>query len=289
MLLREGGNIRWSGTFGVQTPLGRRLPWIRALVANRGPVCDDHQLWQAATEKLVEQMRQENFVYLDVFPEWSRPADVDHPLFMDDRDWHSTGSPRASLRLDLTASEDELFANFRKISRYEIRRTERSGAVVSTASSDAEIGEFLRIYERTATQKGFAPDPIDDVRRIIRWLISSDARGALLMARASGFVHGGAVIVRCGRRCWYIWGASDRDEQIAVGHILQWKALQWAKSHGCTEYDFGGYTPGATSGPAWFKEGFGGRVVHFVAPHRRVIDAKRYGVFRVISKIASGV
>jgi len=72
---------------------------------------------------------------------------------------------------------------------------------------------------------------------------------------------------------------------MTIGHILQWHALLWAKSHGCTEYDFGGYTPGATSGPAWFKEGFGGTVVHLVTPYRRVIDSKRYNIIRVLSKI----
>jgi lipid II:glycine glycyltransferase (peptidoglycan interpeptide bridge formation enzyme) len=72
---------------------------------------------------------------------------------------------------------------------------------------------------------------------------------------------------------------------VNVGHILQWHALQWAKSNGCSEYDFGGYTPGATSGPAWFKAGFGGTVVHFVAPHRRVIRTGAYRVFSLLSRI----
>lgn len=74
---------------------------------------------------------------------------------------------------------------------------------------------------------------------------------------------------------------------MTVGHILQWRAILWAKSHGCTEYDFGGYTPGATSGPAWFKEGFGGTLVHLVAPHRRVTEWKRHSIFRVVSGICS--
>jgi lipid II:glycine glycyltransferase (peptidoglycan interpeptide bridge formation enzyme) len=109
------------------------------------------------------------------------------------------------------------------------------------------------------------------------------------MARASGILYGGAVIARSGRRCWYIWGATDRDENLATGHILQWRALLWAKSQGCTEYDFGGYTPGATSGPAWFKEGFGGTAVHLVCAHRRVLDPKRYNFLRAISKLNSWI
>ena len=259
---------------------------MRALIANRGPVCDDHQLWEAAAEELAQNMREESFAYLDVVPEWVWQTDGDHPSFANHAKWQAIGKQRASLRLDLRAGEDEISANFRKVSRYEVRRAERFGTTVSAASSDTEIEEFLSIYQRMAIQKGFTPDSIDDSRRIIHWLTGSESRGALLMGRAKGIAHGGIVIARSGRRCWYIWGANDR-EHMPVGHILQWKALQWAKSHGCTEYDFGGYTPGATSGPSWFKEGFGGTAVHLVSQHRRVIEPRRYNIFRVLTKISS--
>ncbi|HXJ89012.1 MAG TPA: GNAT family N-acetyltransferase [Candidatus Binatia bacterium] len=287
VLLRKDGKIHWLGTFGVQTPLGRRFPWIRALIANRGPVCDDHQLWEAVVEQLAEDMRQERFAYLDVMPEWIWQTDGDHPSLSNQSKWNRIGNQRASLRVDLKADEDEIFANFRKISRYEVRRAERFGTTVSTASTDAEIDEFLRVYERMAIWKGFTPDAIEEVRRIIHWLMASESRGALLIGRVRDAVHGGAVIARCGRRCWFVWGANVREEHVTIGHILQWHALLWAKSHGCTEYDFGGYTPGATSGPAWFKEGFGGTVVHLITPYRRVIDPKRYNVVRVLSRISS--
>lgn len=286
MLARQDGRIRWLGTFGLQTPLGRTFPWIRALIANRGPVCDDDRLWEAAAEELAERLREERFAYVDVLPEWIQQCDGDDPQFENHATWHCIGQPRASLRLDLRASEDEIFANFRKTSRYEVRRAERSGATVSIASSDRDIDEFLDLYQRMAARKGFNPNPIDNMRRVIRWLIGSESRGALLIGRIGSMIHGGAVIARSGRRCWYILGASDREEHMSVGHILQWRALLWAKSHGCTEYDFGGYTPGATSGPAWFKEGFGGTPVQLVSSHRRVIEPKRYNIIRLISKLS---
>lgn len=287
MLVRNDGRIRWLGTFGVQRPLGRTFPWLRALTANRGPVCDDHRVWEAAAEELAENIREESYAYLDVLPEWIGQADGDHPNFADHSKWQSIGKPRASLRLDLNAAEPEIFANFRKTTRYEVRRAERSGTTIRTACTDSEIDEFLCVYQRMALQKGFTPNPIDNLRRVIRWLNASESRGTLLIGCAGAIVHGGVIVARSGRRCWYILGANDREEGAPVGHILQWKAILWAKSHGCTEYDFGGYTPGATSGPAWFKEGFGGTVVDLVPTHRRMIERKRYNLFRVISEVSS--
>ena len=286
-LIRKDGRICWLGTFVVQRLVDRRVPWVRALIANRGPVCDDSVLWGAAAEELARNMREESFAYLEVLPEWIRQADGDHPSFANNLEWHSIGSPRNSLRLDLQAAEDEIFANFRKTTRYEVRRAERSGTTVTAASSDREIDEFLDVYQRMAIQKNFVPGSIDNLRRVVRWLIGSESRGTLLIGCTGGIVHGGAIIARSGRRCWYILGANDREEGMSVGHILQWSAILWARSHGCTEYDFGGYTPGATSGPAWFKAGFGGRVVNLVGTHRRMIERKRYNVFRVVSGIKS--
>ncbi len=281
-LLRESGNIRWFVTLGQHSPLGSLFPWMRAAIANRGPVCDDFSLWQAATDELAEQMSRERFTYLDASPDWVQTPQVDRYPTPRDATWQEVGAERASLRLELTKSEDEIFSNFRKNSRYEIRRAERLGVSVAPASSDAEIDEFLTLYARLALRKGFAAEAPGDLRGSIRWLTTEESRGALLLARSENQVHGGAVIGRAGRRCWYVWGAADKHEHFNVGHILQWKALLWAKSHGCNDYDFGGYTPGATSGPAWFKAGFGGAVVHFVRPRRRVMRRGYYRMFNLV-------
>jgi Acetyltransferase (GNAT) domain len=286
-LLREGKKILWVGTFSVNSPLGWKVPWIRAAVATRGPVCDDRKLWEAAADDLAANMRWERLAYFDVSPDWMQPPEGKHPSCFDNSKWKCIGPQPASLRLDLSRSADQIFANFSKNTRYELRRAERSGATVRMATTDSEVDEFSRLYQGLAARKGFHPDSTEHLRRQIHWLMTAPSRGALLLARTDkdNVVRGGAVVGRAGRRCWYIWGASDKGQHLNVGHILQWNALQWAKSHGCIEYDFGGYTPGATSGPAWFKASFGGAVVYFVAPHRRVIRQGSFRVFSLLSRI----
>ena len=284
-LLQEGSKIRWFSTFGVHSPLGSALPWLRAVIANRGPVCDDYASWQAGTEEFVEQLRREGVTYCEASPDWVQTPESNLDSRLRDSGWQECGEQRASLRLDLTKREDEIFTNFRKNSRYEVRRAERLGVSVFSASADADIDEFSTVLARLAIRKGFTAQSPHDLRAAVRWLNTADSRGALLLARAEDRVYGGAVIGRAGKRCWYVWGAADKHEHFNVGHILQWKALLWAKSHGCAEYDFGGYTPGATSGPAWFKAGFGGKVVHFVRPHRKVIRRAYYRTLELIFRM----
>jgi len=285
VLLQEEKRIRWVGGFSVHSPLGWKVPWIRAAAANRGPVCDDRQLWADAVDQFSEQMRRDRFTFLDVSPDWIQDGTGEPVGLFNNPEWKLIGGEAASLRLNLNRSGDEIFANFSKNTRYEVRRAERAGATVTVAASDAEVDEFLRLYQELAARKGFQPDVAERQRRQIGWLMSVPSRGALLLARTEKAVLGGVVVARAGRRCWYIWGASDKRPQLNVGHILQWHALQWAKSQGCTEYDFGGYTPGATSGPAWFKAGFGGTAVRFTASRRRLLRPGTYRVFSLLSKI----
>ncbi len=284
VLLRQDGKIRWFASCGTLFPLGKRFPWFRALTLNRGPVCDDLELWRAGLEELVQHARENGFVYLEAAPDRLRQQESD-PAADFSQDWKLESGGRASLRLDLTKVDEELLAGLRKNTRYEVRRAERAEVSVEPTTKAADLEEFLELYVHMAGRKGFSADSPEDVGRIVRWLMTDPARGALLLARDRTSIAGGAVIVRSGKRCWYVWGASDKRDQFSAGHSLQWRAIQWARARGCTEYDFGGYTPGATTGPAFFKEGFGGEIVHFVPAHHRVIRRGYYRLFKALSKL----
>ena len=134
--------IRWFGSFGTHSPLGSSVPWIRAVVVNRGPVCDDHRLWHTATEEFIKQMRLEGITYCETIPDWVQTSGSSAENNLQDSGWQGLGEERSSLRLDLTKGSDEIFANLRKNSRYEIRRAERLGVSVVLASTDVDIEEF---------------------------------------------------------------------------------------------------------------------------------------------------
>jgi peptidoglycan pentaglycine glycine transferase (the first glycine) len=282
-LLRRANQICWFANCGTQFPLGTRLAGFSALTVNRGPVCDDREVWRNGLNELLEWVRGKGLVYFDVAPDWLRGPDT-HSVAELNQQWKPLGAGRVSLRLDLTKTPDELFAQFRKNTRYEVRRAERAAIAVGPSTERDDIEEFLRLYGRLAARKGFSADSPGHLRRVVGWLIAEPSRGALLLVREGKTAVGGAVIVRSGKRCWYVWGASEKHGQFSAGHLLQWQALLWAKAQGCTEYDFGGFTPGATSGPAWFKEGFGGQIVHFVPAYRYVLRRRPYRLFRILAR-----
>ena len=272
-MVRKDGHLRWYANCGVQYPLSTRVAMVRSVFVNRGPVCDDPDLWNASLHLLQRELSERGFVHLDVAPDWASLG----------CGGYGAGA-RASLRLDLKADEDQLFAGFRKNTRYEIRRAERLGVSVVKSNSPEQVEEFIALHQRMAERKNFSPDSADHIRHIVGWFMREQSRGALLMARHDGALLGGVVVVRAGQRCWYVWGATGRHDDVNAGHILQWHALRWAKSHGCTEYDFGGYTLGAASGPAWFKQGFGGRVVEFPPTRRSILRPWYHYLLRRLSR-----
>jgi hypothetical protein len=272
-LIQGDAEIRWYACAGIQYPLGRCFPCIRSVIINRGPVCDDPECWRTGLSEFLQCLKNE-FAYVDVSPDHvSLPSDG-----------VCLEKNRYSLRIDLTRDAESLLSSFRKVARYEVRRAERVGLEVGLATAEPETEAFLNLYARMAERKHFTADAASHMRDIIQWLQNEPERGALMLAKYEEAVLGGAVMVRSGRRCWYVWGASRKHTSFSSGHLLQWRAMLWAKTHGCTEYDFGGYTPGATSGPAWFKQGFGGSTVQFVPARREILKPRLYRLLQVMGR-----
>jgi hypothetical protein len=284
--LRRQGEIRWFALCGVFFPAGRYLRQIRALVINRGPVCDDTELRDSGLQHLIEQSRLRGFGCIDIAPEWTGDVGAAASAMLAETGWQSQASARSSLRLDLGQTSDRLLGSFRKATRYEIRRSEREEVEIRMTDADRdEREEWLRMYLDMAQEKQFEADQAGHTRQVLDWLAGEPQRGGLFLAKKNGKMLGGILVIRCAARCWYLLGATCKDSKFSVGHLLQWKAIQWAREHQCREYDFGGYQEAATTGPAFFKSGFGGRVVHFPPSHRYVLSPWQMRVCSLMAKV----
>ena len=274
-LLYVDGKLSWYASCGIFYPLGTRCSAIRALVARRGPVGDEMSSWPVGLRALAVAAKREGFTYVDVSPEIPDASAVQQVVAI--QRWKTATEPRVSLRVNLRYDLASVYAGFRKTTRHEIQKSEKMGVRIEITLDATDITRFLEMYRSMALRKAFAPDSLTHVAHVIRWLMDDPQRGALLLARRSDELLGGVVVVRAGKRCWYVWGATDvQASGISVGHQLQAKAMAWAKEHGCVEYDLGGYREGATSGPALFKRGFGGELTRFLPSQRKVMHPVRY-------------
>jgi len=171
----------------------------------------------------------------------------------------------------LEGREEALLESFKSKWRYNIRLAERRGIGVRLGG-EADLAAFYALYAQTGQRDGFLIRPFAYYADIWRgYLAAQDdpanpAGGALLLAEhpeEAGPVAG-IFLLRYGERAWYFYGASGEARRRDMpNHLLQWEGMRWAKTQGCTVYDWWG-APTAPEDPAdglqgvWrFKEGFG--------------------------------
>jgi lipid II:glycine glycyltransferase (peptidoglycan interpeptide bridge formation enzyme) len=107
------------------------------------------------------------------------------------------------------------------------------------------------------------------------------------------------MVFAYGSRAWYFYGASTEKERNRMPtYLLQWKAMQWARQRGCTQYDLWG-VPDADletleanftkrSDGLWgvyrFKRGFGGELIRAAGALDRPYNKPLYALYRLFMK-----
>jgi lipid II:glycine glycyltransferase (peptidoglycan interpeptide bridge formation enzyme) len=170
--------------------------------------------------------------------------------------------PRSSWLLNIDSDEDVLLAEMRQKTRYNIRLAARKGVTVREGG-EKDLDVFLRLYRETAERDDFFIHSRALYARMFS-LFRQAGNFCLLLAYAAEEPIAAVTLVRFGRTCWYVHGASsNRQRNLMAPHLLQWEAILRAKQWGCTLYDFRAVPDILREdqdmyGVYRFKEGFGG-------------------------------
>lgn len=190
-----------------------------------------------------------------------------------------------TVTLDLARSEADILAGMKPKWRYNLRLAEKKGVRVETgAPGDWRL--FYEMYRETSARDGFLIRPFVYYRDV--WQTMSDAgQAALFYARVGDEAVAGIILFWFAKRAWYFYGASrSAHRDLMPNHLLQWHSMQWAKAHGCTEYDFWG-APNVLDendsmyGVYKFKMGFGGEFVERIPAHDFVVNPALYWLYAV--------
>lgn len=178
----------------------------------------------------------------------------------------------ATVQVDLSQTEDELLANMKPKTRYNVRRGLRSGLTVRQGVS-ADARRFHALLVRTAERQGFTPNSL---QYFVDFQRAMPGDSELFLAEGASGPIAGILLVGFGDRVVYKRGAwSGRDGNLHPNELLHWTAMLWAKEAGYRYYDFDGIDPQVAaviaSGGALprealvsvsrFKLGFGGDIV----------------------------
>jgi len=170
--------------------------------------------------------------------------------------------------VDLTAGEDEILSRMKNKTRYNVRLSARRGVTVRDAGAE-ELDLWHKIATETAGRDRITLHAKSYFAALFEEAAGrSDTEIKLLVAEAEGKPLAAVILTIFGKRCIYHFGASRTEgRNLMPTFALQWEAMKYAKSAGCTVYDLLGIPP--TDDPKHplhglyrVKTGFGGTVVH---------------------------
>jgi hypothetical protein len=169
--------------------------------------------------------------------------------------------------VDLTASEEQMFARLDTNFRNAIRQADKHELQLDdqrrTLSEDT-IAEYYELAQTSARRTGEDLAPIEYYRCIYEAFHAS-RRCAVLFARHGGRAVAALLLLIDKQSAQFFAGVSHHEYlSMRVNNFIQWKAMQWLRSQGIKWYRLGPVFPELpddwpVSRVSWFKGRLGGQ------------------------------
>ena len=278
--------------------LYRRLPARLGCLAYvpRGPLIDwtDQSQVQGLLAALDAAARQRSCIALMVEPDLpDAPHHRERLKAAGFRPAPLTIQPARTIVVDIGPEEDQILRAMKSKTRYNTRLAARKGVTVREAT-EGDLPTFNTLMTTTGERDAFGVHAPDYYEAAFR-LFAPRGWARLLIAEVAQEPVAALMVFALASRAWYFYGASaNAHREKMPTYLLQWEAIRWAKSRGCTTYDLWG-VPDADEeqleaeftrrqdglwGVYRFKRGFGGRLLRAVGAWDRVYAPLRYWLYR---------
>ncbi len=256
-----------SGESGIQI-LFRKLPLGFTVAYVPKPLSGFEQLFP----EIDVICRQKRTVFLKIEPDcWdTEPQNLSTIHFPLSTSPHNIQPPRTII-VSLEGTDDEILGRMKQKCRYNVRLAEKKEV---TVRSWDDLDGFHRLMEVTGGRDGFGVHSREYYKKAYE-LFHPTGMADILVAEFDSKPLAALMVFALGKRAYYLYGASTDEERNRMPtYLLQWRAMQWARERGCTEYDLWG-VPDADEatleaqfenrhdglwGVYRFKRGFGGEV-----------------------------
>ncbi|EKE20303.1 MAG: methicillin resistance protein [uncultured bacterium] len=248
-------------------------------------------------ERLVELAQKNNTGWIRIEPENEEALsiikeDIAEKIVRAPHDMQ----PREVFVIDISKSEEQLLAEMKSKTRYNIGVAKKHGVKISCSGGchsglDPEsreikgseinagipdqvrddnerqnrndksffVEEFLRLTKEMAERQGIAPHPEEYYRKMIEALPENMLK--IYSAEFEGKIIASSLVIFFGETATYAHGASSNENRnVMAPFLIQWQAILDAKKAGFKVYDFGGVKTNSNdnswAGITQFKLGF---------------------------------
>lgn len=248
-----------------------------------GPLIDwgDQKLVKKVFVKITEIARNEKCVFVRIRPQLE--ANEKNLKMLEKLGFKKSPMHLAAehtVMIDLNKTEDELLANMRRQTRYEVRRADKLGIKITRGNDKAIFEEFHAVQAETAKRQNFIPpnmktlyaekEAFSDNIMIYRAIDSEN--------RAVAY----GLMIKNGKEADYYEAAStELNRKLPGAYAIIWQAMKDFKAEGYERFNLWGIAPAGQpnhryAGVTTFKTGFGGAVTEFVPAHDLVISKIKY-------------
>jgi len=299
----------WKDKFGqviaATMLLERKIstPWkavsFKIVYLPKGPLCnwENVEIRNGVLSDLINLARKRKVIFIKIDPDViigtgvpSSPKDFYNPVGQDlckdltQKGWVPSREQvqfKNTVILDLSVELEDILANMKQKTRYNIRLAEKKGVTIRSGEK-VEFSKLYRIYAETSLRDHFIIREAEYYQTL--WSIFYQA-GMLepLIAEVENSVVAGIFVFRFQNKAWYIHGMSkDIHRDKMPNYLLQWEAICRLKNSGCVAYDlWGAPEEFSEKDPLWrvfrFKVGLGGEVVRHIGAYDYAIN--RFGYF----------
>jgi CelD/BcsL family acetyltransferase involved in cellulose biosynthesis len=150
--------------------------------------------------------------------------------------------PNVTFEVDLSASEDEIFARMTSACRRAIRKAAKSGVTVEEAAPDGFAEEYFAQLEEVFARQSLRPTyGVERVRDLIRCLHPTGRLLLLRAVNAEGKPIATGIFPAMNGTAYFWGGASWRADQIVrPNEAIFWHAMRYWRARGMRVLDMGG-------------------------------------------------
>nr|PZN56600.1 MAG: hypothetical protein DIU68_05870 [Chloroflexota bacterium] len=254
----------------------------------------EQELWRA----LDDSVRRRNGAFIKWEPgivASHNPADLQKLGY---RPSPQTVQPPRTILIDISDPDDVILARMNQGTRRKIRQSLKHGIRYYAGSAD-DVPTFTDMMRTTGARNAFGVHEPAYYELAYR-LFAPQGYARLFLAEHEGDPLAGIMVFAVGKTAWYLYGASSNVKRnLMATYGVQWQAIQWAKSKGCTHYDMWGIPDEdeATleaqfeqrSDGLWgvygFKRGWGGKVVRSAGAWDKVYNPLVYAAYRLALRV----
>ena len=271
-----------------------------------GPLIDwgDEEARKKAFSKITEVAKAEKCVFVRVRPQLL--ANYENLKLLEKIGLKKSPMHLAAehtVMLDLSESEENLLADMRRQTRYEVRRAEKLGIEVHRGNDEEIFREFHKVQLETAKRQGFIPPDMKTLlaekeafgENIEIYVATIESEKTKQAPSKTPHNRGGepvayGLIIKDGREGDYYEAASTPlNRKLPGAYALLWRAMRDLKAEGYERFNLWGIAPAGQpnhryAGVTTFKTGFGGKVVEYVPAHDLVISKVKYMKNLVVEK-----